>query len=192
MMSMVTGRLPSRHLRSFWEHVDRSPVNKPSLFERYEANKSPQDILRLATLNSKSLGKVSEDFARHRFPMLKPSKSNEFDHLYARHNHSRYCIEQKTSRLWENNDFKWQHIEPEHSWDFLLLCGIAYDDVKFWMLSRPDFESLVLEKKITIQGSKKDRSDMGSDEGYWCWYMDIKHQLLPVISYKDLRASLKT
>lgn len=185
----MNSRMPVRDLQSFWDNVDKSPMKKMSMFERYEEHGSPRDILRLAMLNSKSLGKVAEDFARYRFPFLKPSKSNEFDHIMTPHHY--FNVEQKTSRLWENDDFKWQHIEPDHSWDYLLFCGIGYQDVQFWILTRANFHVLVKKAEITIQGSKKERTEKGSDEGYWCWYSDIKELLIPVHSEEQLRAYFK-
>jgi hypothetical protein len=98
-------------------------------------------------------------------------------------------IEQKSAGMWSEaeNDFKWQHIEPKHDWKALLLCGIAYTEVRFWMVSRAQFDALIAEKKITRQGNKEG----DSFEGWWCKYLDVKDSLVRVHTDEDVLAYIE-
>jgi hypothetical protein len=64
----------------------------------------------------------------------------------------------------------------------LLLCGIDYTEVKFWGMSRPTFNQLVLEEKITNQGNKAG----DSSEGMWFSYSDVKDSLVEIHNDEEL------
>jgi hypothetical protein len=64
----------------------------------------------------------------------------------------------------------------------LLLCGITYTGVNFWGMSRPVFERLTLENKITNQGNKSGESS----EGAWFNYSDVKDSLVSIESDESL------
>ena len=64
-------------------------------------------------------------------------------------------LEQKSARWHGNgNDWKWQHIEMTHHWDYLLLCGLDFNNIKYYIASRKIVEDLIKNGIITGQGKK--------------------------------------
>ena len=64
-------------------------------------------------------------------------------------------IEQKSARYHANgSDWKWQHIEMLHKWDYLLLCGLDFKEIKFYICSRKVVKNLINEDIIVGQGRK--------------------------------------
>ena len=89
------------------------------------------------------------------------------------HDHTRCgkTIEQKSSRYCANGaDWKWQHIEMTHEWDYLLLCGLDYKEIKFYIASREIVETLITDGItdgiITGQGRKKNGIAQ-PQQAYW-------------------------
>ena len=69
-------------------------------------------------------------------------------------------------------------------WNILLLCGIDYTDVKFWVMDRTTFAKLISDGKITNQGNK-----LGdSSEGRWFNYSDVKDYLTEIQTEEQLLA----
>ena len=85
-------------------------------------------------------------------------------------------IEQKSSGHWEEDNYRWQHIEENHKWNILLLCGIDYDEIRFWVMDRKIFHQLICENKITNQGNKTKEST----EGKWFTYRNVKDYLIEI------------
>jgi hypothetical protein len=98
-----------------------------------------------------------------------------------------YKIEQKSSGHW-NKGYKWQHVKEKHDWDALLLCGIDYHDIHFWVMTRSVFNNLLLQGKITNQGDKSGKSS----EGLWFNYSDVKDLLIKVHTDEQLQTALLT
>ena len=42
----------------------------------------------------------------------------------------------------------WQHISEKHNWDILLLMGIHYNEILFFVMTRDIFNFLIDDKKI--------------------------------------------
>lgn len=173
-------------IESFWTSISKKA--KPTQLQRYEQNGSPEYVRRFIALGGgPRMGTTLEEFARFKFKTLKNRGGGEntgLDHMYTVNDKTVY-VEQKSSGYWKNNkkdDFKWQHIEVNHKWNMLLLCGIEYQDIKFWAMNRKTFDKLVTEKKITNQGNKK----KDSSEGMWVWYSVSKDYLTPIESDEDL------
>jgi len=164
----------------FWNTL--SGKEKPTQLQRYEKRNSPEGIKRFIAIGGGAkMGTTLEKFARHRFKSLqKRSKGKSetgYDHLI-----ENICVEQKSSGHWGEEDYKWQHVEENHKWDVLLLCGIDYTDVKFWGMNRETFYHLISEKKITNQGNKSGESS----EGWWFNYSDVKDSLVEIHSDSQL------
>jgi hypothetical protein len=154
--------------------------------QRYQAKNSPEYILKFIAIGGgPRMGTTMESFARFKFKSLqKRSKGTDqtgYDHILAVGEKSVY-IEQKSSGHWGEDDFKWQHVEKDHKWNSLLLCGITYSDVVFWGMSRAVFEKLVSENKITNQGNKAGNSS----EGAWFNYSVVKDSLVSITNDEDL------
>ena len=167
----------------FWQSAKKC---KMSQLERYKQKNSPDYICKFIELGGGTkMGTTCEQFARFKFPVLQKRKSGAhqsgYDHLLKK-GESEVFVEQKTSGRWENGDYKWQHIEPNHKWNILLLCGIDYTELKFWAMNREVFTTLVAEGKITNQGNKKEESK----QGMWMWYSDVKDYLTEITSDDSL------
>lgn len=167
----------------FWANTKKC---KMSQLDRYKLKDAPAYICKFIELGGGTkMGTTCEEFARFKFPVLQKRKSGAhqsgYDHLLKKDDVDLF-VEQKSAGRWENGDYKWQHIEPNHKWSFLLLCGIDYTEVKFWVMSRPVFNDLVSEHKITNQGNKEGESN----QGMWMWYSDIKDYLIEVTSSDEL------
>jgi hypothetical protein len=169
----------------FWRQY-AAKKHKITQIERYIEHRSPDAILRFIRLGGgTSLGCACESLAKLRFSSLLKRNSGktetEYDHIIRIRNRELY-IEQKSAGHWSDADYKWQHIAMDHKWHILLLCGIHYDGVYFWALSRPMARILIAANKITNQGNKKGTSA----QGMWCNYSAILSHLVPIHTNEDL------
>jgi len=172
----------------FWKTFEGSEKKTLTQLERYKAAAAPEYITKFIEIGGgPKMGTTLEKYARFHFKTLKVrSKGKEetgYDHLLTVKEKPVY-IEQKSSGYWIGDNFKWQHVESGHKWTMLLLCGIEYNDVKFWGMNRATFNTLIAEKKITNQGNKAE----DSSEGMWFWYSDVKDSLVELKTDADLLA----
>jgi len=166
---------------TFWSsHAEKVT---PTQLERYVAKGAPAGIQRFIAIGGGvKMGTTMEAFARHQFNSLQKRKKGKdqtgYDHLIQP---STY-VEQKSSGHWGEDDYKWQHIEEKHKWNMLLLCGIDYTEVRFWVMDRPTFDRLITKGKITNQGNKAG----DSSEGRWFNYSDVKDSLKEIRTNEEL------
>jgi hypothetical protein len=186
----VVAYTPGMHkVELFWQQLARSE-NRGQL-QRYTARQAPDYIKKFIMLGGGArMGTTMEQYARFHFSVLqKRAKGKEetgYDHLLS--GQPQTFVEQKSAGHWTDTGYKWQHIEPNHKWTLLLLCGIDYEEVKFWGLNRATFQRLVEEKKITNQGAKGGQSS----EGMWFNYGDVQDALVPLVTDADLVAFAST
>jgi hypothetical protein len=190
---------------SFWQDFKES--GKPTQKQRYAEKNSPECIRKFIEIGGGGrMGTTLEEFARHKFKNLskrdkkkkggKKNKKNKdtdssdgdssdgetgYDQIIHVGDKKVY-IEQKSSGHWGDDNYKWQHVEVKHKWDMLLLCGIDYDDIKFWVMNKVTFNSLITKGKITNQGEKNGKSS----EGMWFDYSVVKDYLIEVKTQEDL------
>jgi hypothetical protein len=89
-------------------------------------------------------------------------------------------FEVKSSRFWvSNGDWKWQHIMENHDYDYLLLCGVNFNTVDVFIISKSDFLNLKEKGLVTQQGGAE-------GQGLWCNYSNIKEYLTPIKCIEDL------
>ena len=175
----------------FW-NKSKNDKKKLNQLERYQNKKSPECITNFIKIGGgPKMGVICEEFARHRFSVLKPrlkgKQQTGYDHIIVVETTPKIVekiikFEQKSSGHWGEDDFKWQHVEKKHCWDILLLCGIGYKEIKFWIMNRKTFNFLVSENKITNQGNKKE----DSSEGMWFSYSDVKNHLIEINNNEQL------
>jgi hypothetical protein len=156
---------------------------KPTQLERYIAKNAPAGIQRFIALGGgPKMGTTLEAYARHCFPCLHKRKKGRdqtgYDHYIVSSSAHHVLVEQKSSGHWGDADYKWQHLEEKHNWNMLLLCGIDYDQVRFWAMDRATFRRLIEANVITNQGNKAGNSS----EGRWFNYMDVKDSLTEIRS----------
>ena len=174
-------------LEAYWSSVTK--VGKPTQLARYEAAGAPEPILKIIRLGGgPAMGTRMEKIARHVFKgdLLPRAKgATGHDHrIYV--GEKTLLIEQKSAGLWSEtaNDYKWQHIEVDHKWDFLLLAGIQYNGIDFWAMSRANFLRAVESGLATNQGNKAKESS----EGIWMTYINVSSLLTPIKTKADLVA----
>ena len=169
----------------FWEQ--RTGKAKPTQMDRYVENNSPEQILNFIRLNGGAkMGTTLEEYARYKFsPVLEKRDKGKNNTGYDQKvtvSETTVFVEQKSSGHWVKDDFRWQHVEPNHKWNVLLLCGIGYQEVKFWLMNRLTFNQLVDAGKITNQGNKEKESS----EGMWFNYSDVWESLVRVNTSEDI------
>jgi hypothetical protein len=136
-----------------------------SQLEYYAENGSPECILRYAGLGGKSFGEeYMEKLAREYFRLSKRSDSGH-DHVKMGQS-----IEQKSARYHSNgNDWKWQHIELGHSWDHLLLTGLDFHEIRFFITPRVTVQNLRELGVLTGQGKNGN-----PQQAYWFTRTDFQ------------------
>ena len=172
-------------IETFWQTEETA---NPSQLQRYEAQGAPEHIKKFIMLGGgQKMGTTCERFARHRFPCLKKRSKGAgqtgYDHQILV-GEERVLVEQKSSGHWGLADFKWQHVEKDHPWKMLLLCGIGYTGVQFWGMDRATFTRLIAEGKITNQGNKAG----DSSEGMWFSYSAVSAALISISTDAELQA----
>jgi hypothetical protein len=151
--------------------------------ERYKRHGSNKSILFLATKYGNTMSAVVESVSEKMFGLSGRQNGDIGHDRTIKINNKTYRIEIKGSVLYgKPEDFKWQHIELKHEWDFLLLFGIDYGNVKTFCLSKKAVPELVKRKKITNQGNKNGKSS----QGLWVWYKDIKDDVTQIKTKEDL------
>ena len=214
----VTMTRPTLHtVELFWQALAKNEKEKPGLnqLQRYEAQHSPAYIKKFIEIGGGArMGTVLEQYARFHFSVLQKrgrgKNETGYDHLLTvtdlaaatpsalatpaatptpiTSRPTNIYVEQKSSGHWTATGYKWQHIEPNHKWNMLLLCGIDYHDVKFWGMNRATFLRLVEEKKITNQGAKGGQSS----EGMWFNSGDVYDSLVPLATNEELLLFART
>jgi len=165
--------------------------------QRYERLGAPKPILDIIRRGGgPAMGAQCERIFRAHWPSLMPRETKKasgtsntgYDHRIQSVGWKR--LEQKTSGLWSDtpNDFHWQHIELDHSWNGLLLVGIDVNEVRAWGMTRTAFEECVKDGRATNQGNK----EKNSSEGIWMTYGNVHSCLVPILTEGDLLAFAAT
>ena len=160
---------------------------KPSRAQIYKEHGALPEIIEIVKLTGASLGIKMEKIARDVFDCLKErnkGKNNTgYDHIIELSPGRIIKIEQKSSCHWgKTNNYKWQHVEKNHPWEYIILCGIDIKIVHFWIMNRSVFNKLIEEKKITNQGNKTGESS----EGMWFNYSDVANSLIKIRNTAEL------
>lgn len=187
---MIATNTTAIFIESFWNSIEKKG-KKLNQQQRYEAQNAPEYIKKFIAIGGgPKMGVTLEKYARFQFPNLKKRNAGKnetgYDHILEKADGQKIYIEQKSSGHWDTDDFKWQHVEENHKWELLLLCGITYTHVRFWIMDRATFQRLVNEKKITNQGNKAENSS----EGKWFSYSAVKDSLKEVMTAEDLETAI--
>jgi hypothetical protein len=154
----------------------RSIQYKPTQINYYEKNNSCSEVLQLVKLDSKPFGSISEKILSEVF-QLGPRSSSQNDGTK-----NGKKIEIKCARYWANkDDCMWQHLEPNHDYDYVLLALLDFQDWKIWGIQKSILMGELIDKKIvTFQGK----------QGCWVKKSDILPYLTPIHSIQNLDDSL--
>ncbi len=177
----------SKPKNNFINMISIDEINKTKSFESikttktqvdyYIENNAHPDIVKMVGLGNKSFGEKLQRIIKEHLKLDKPSGTGHD----IKQNSSGKKFEVKSSRYWvSNGDWKWQHIMEDHDYDYLLLCGINFQGIDVFIISKSEFLGLKNKGLVTRQGGAE-------GQGLWCNYRDIKNYLKPIKSFVDIK-----
>lgn len=148
--------------------------DKETQLKYYKKNHATEEVLQLVALESKPFGSEAEKIISE-ILQLKPRTSSQNDATY-----NNKKIEIKSARYWvntENNDCKWQHLELDHDYEYVLFVLLDFTGWKIWCISK---KQLMGELRnigiITYQGK----------QGWWVSKNKILPYLCAIKKQRDL------
>lgn len=159
-----------------WRHTSafKSIDKKETQTSYYIKMKCNDDILKLVKLESKPFGSTVEKIIKEIFK-LGPRTSSQND---CTRNGKK--IEIKAARYWKGkDDCMWQHLEPEHDYDYVLFVLLDFHGLKVWIVKKTLLMQELKDKKIlTYQGK----------QGWWTKKSVIIPYLVPINTTEELDA----
>ena len=130
------------------------------------------EVLQLVELESKAFGSICENIIKELFK-LNPRTCSQNDATL--HNKK---FEIKSARYWNCKDeCVWQHLEPDHDYNYVLFCLLDFDKFKIWIISKSILMNELRNKKIvTYQGK----------QGWWTKKSNIINYLTSIYSIDDI------
>lgn len=155
----------------------KNMTQKLTQLKYYEKNNSTEEVLQLVRLDSKPFGAISEKIISEIFN-LGPRTSTQNDATY-----NGKKIEIKCARYWAGkNDCVWQHLEPEHDYDYVLFGLLDFNKWKIWVIDKKQLMGDLKEKKvITYQGR----------QGWWTRKSAILPYLKEINSIDEFKEVMK-
>ena len=158
-----------------WKHTNAFAQNKrrETQTQYYVRMNAASDVVELVSLDSKPFGSVSESIMAELFQMA-PRTSTQHDGIFEGHK-----CEIKCARRWSGkDDCKWQHMEPDHDYDFAMLALLDFHEWKVWCITKAHLMGELREKKVvTFQGK----------QGWWTQKSAIMPYLTPIQCIECLR-----
>ena len=158
-----------------WKHTKAFAQNKrrETQTQYYVRMNAAPDVVELVSLDSKPFGSVSESIMAELFQMA-PRTSTQHDGIFEGHK-----CEIKCARRWSGkDDCKWQHMEPDHDYDFAMLALLDFHEWKVWCITKAHLMGELREKKVvTFQGK----------QGWWTQKSAIMPYLTPIHGLECLR-----
>jgi hypothetical protein len=147
--------------------------NRETQVDYYTRMKATPEVLQLAMLDSKPFGSECEKILCELFG-FGPRTSTQNDGTF-----NGKKIEIKCARYWAGkDDCVWQHLEPEHDYEYALFAVLDFAGWKVWGIKKSMLMGELREKKVvTFQGK----------QGYWTRKSVILPYLTPITSISDLR-----
>jgi len=153
----------------------KKSTTKITQSQYYLANHTKKTIMTLVTMNNKAYGEKMQSIVKE---LLNLSKATHTGHDAQKYGKK---FEIKSSRYWVGiKDFKWQHIMENHVYDYILLVGLDFTEIKIYIISKPDFMKLKKSGVVKQQGGAE-------GQGIWCQRSKIINHLTLVknISHFD-------
>ena len=146
--------------------------DKETQFKYYQRMGASKEVLELVELNSKPFGAIVEKIICEIF-LLGSRTSTQNDCLF-----NGKKIEIKSARYWAGKDnCKWQHIEPEHDYEYILFVLLDFHGFKVWCLNKETVMGPLRERGIITRQGK---------QGWWTDKSKIIDYLFPINSVDDL------
>jgi hypothetical protein len=166
---------PGRFLLStYWKNTTAFTTiqEKETQIKHYKRMNASAEVLQLVELESKPFGSVCEKIVSELFG-LGPRTSTQHD---ATLNGKK--IEIKTARYWAGkDDCVWQHLEPDHDYDYALFVLLNFHGWKVWCIKKTYLMDL-RGKIVTFQGK----------QGWWTKKSAILPHLTPIHTLAELQA----
>ena len=149
---------------------------KQTQIKYYKENKASEEVLQLVELESKPFGSESEKIINEIFGLGKRT-STQNDATFKDKK-----IEIKSARYWAGkDDCVWQHMEPEHDYEYVLFILLDFQGWKVWCIKKTLLMGELREKKIvTFQGK----------QGWWTKKSAILPYITPIQTIADLEAAI--
>jgi hypothetical protein len=161
---------------NFWKNTKtfKSIRDKMTQIKYYKSMNSCEEVLQLVDLESKPFGSESEKIIQEIFN-LGPRTSSQNDGT-----RNGKKIEIKSARYWVGkDDCVWQHLEPEHDYEYALFALLDFQEWKVWMIKKSQLMGELRDKKIvTFQGK----------QGWWVKKSAVLPYLTPIQSIEELDA----
>ena len=161
-------------LSTYWKNTAAFTTiqEKETQIKHYKRMNASPEVLELVQLESKPFGSVCEKIISELFG-LGPRTSSQND---ATLNGKK--IEIKTARYWAGkDDCVWQHLEPDHDYDYALFVLLNFQGWKVWCIKKTTLMDL-RGKIVTDQGK----------QGCWTKKSAILPYLTPILTLADLQA----
>ena len=163
-----------------WKHTKAFAQNKrrETQTQYYVRMNAAPDVVELVSLDSKPFGSVSESIMAELFQMA-PRTSTQHDGIFEGHK-----CEIKCARYWAGKDeCRWQHMEPDHDYDFAMLALLDFHEWKVWCITKAHLMGELREKKVvTFQGK----------QGWWTQKSAIMPYITPIQGLECLRKFVNT
>lgn len=161
---------------SFWKtsKAFKAIKDKETQLKYYQRMKACEEVLQLVDLESKPFGSESEKILTEIFDLgPRTSSQNDGTRLGKK-------IEIKSARYWAGkDDCVWQHLEPDHDYEFALFALLDFHGWKVWMIRKSQLMGECREKRVvTFQGK----------QGWWT----KKSKILPYLTAIESRADMDT
>jgi hypothetical protein len=138
----------------------------------YQRMNASEEVLKLVGLGSKPFGTISEKLIQTLFG-LEERTSSQNDGTFKGKK-----IEIKCARYWAGkDDCKWQHLEPNHDYEYALFGLLDFHEWKIWGIKKTDLMGELRDKNIV--------TDQGQ-QGCWTTKSNILPYLTPITSIEDL------
>ena len=159
---------------NYWKHTRAftSIRDKETQIKYYRRMNSCEEVLQLVDLESKPFGSASEKIIQEVFA-LSPRTSSQNDGT-----RNGKKIEIKCARYWASaDDCVWQHLEPEHDYEYALFALLDFQGWKVWGISKALLMGEMRDKKIVRYQGK---------QGWWVKKSAIVAHLTPIRTIADL------
>lgn len=163
---------------TYWMNTDafKNLEKKETQLKYYETNKASKEVLTIVSLDSKVFGSIAEKIIIEILGLGKRT-STQNDASY------KNCkIEIKAARYWAGkDDCLWQHLEPDHDYDYAILCLLDFHGWKIWCIKKTILMGEMRDKKIVTNQGK---------QGWWTRKSSILPYLTPIKTRRDLHNML--
>jgi len=163
-------------LCNHWKNTKtfKSIKDKETQIKYYKRMNASAEVLQLVELESKPFGSESEKIISEIFHLGARTSTQNDGTLNGKK------IEIKSARYWAGkDDCVWQHLEPDHDYEYALLVILDFQGWKVWCIKKSLLMGEMREKKIvTFQGK----------QGWWTKKSNILPYLTSIKTIAELNA----